>query len=45
MKKIVGLLMMAALVVSCGGRKQMSPEEIAHKIDSIKALEIKEKLK
>lgn len=44
MKKIVGLLMMAALVVSCGGRKQMSPEEIAHKIDSIKALEIKEKL-
>ena len=45
MKKIVGLLMMAALVVSCGGRKQMSPEEISHKIDSIKALEIKEKLK
>ena len=45
MRKIVGLLFVAALVASCGGRKQMSPEELAHKIDSIKALEIKEKLK
>ena len=45
MRKIAGLLFVAALVASCGGRKQMSPEELAHKIDSIKALEIKEKLK
>lgn len=45
MRKIVGLLMMIALVASCGSRKQMSPEEIAHKLDSIKVLEIKEKLK
>ena len=37
---------MAALIVSCGGnRHQMSPEELAQKLDSIKALEIKEKLK
>lgn len=45
MRKIVGLLMMIALVASCGSRKQMSPEEIVHKLDSIKVLEIKEKLK
>ncbi|MBQ6378018.1 MAG: hypothetical protein IJJ56_04410 [Prevotella sp.] len=44
MRKIVGILALAALIVSCGGRRQMSPEEIAHKLDSIKALEIKEKL-
>ena len=46
MRKIVGFLAMAALIVSCGGnRHQMSPEELAQKLDSIKALEIKEKLK
>ena len=46
MRKIVGILAMAALIVSCGGnRHQMSPEELAQKLDSIKALEIKEKLK
>ena len=46
MRKILGLLVVAALVASCGGNKnQMSPEELAHKLDSIKALEIKEKLK
>ena len=39
------MLVLAVLVAACGGRKQMSPEEIAHKLDSIKALEIKEKLK
>lgn len=44
MRKIVGILALVALIVSCGGRKQMSPEEVAHKLDSIKALEIKEKL-
>ena len=46
MRKIVGILAVAALIVSCGGnRHQMSPEELAQKLDSIKALEIKEKLK
>ena len=45
MRKFLGLLVLAVLVAACGGRKQMSPEEIAHKLDSIKALEIKEKLK
>lgn len=44
MRKIVGLLAIAVLIVSCGGRRQMSPEELAHKLDSVKALEIKEKL-
>ena len=45
MRKFLGLLVLAVLVAACGGRKQMSPEEIAHKLDSIKVLEIKEKLK
>ena len=44
MRKIVGILALVALIVSCGGRRQMSPEELVHKLDSIKALEIKEKL-
>ena len=44
MRKIVALLAIAVLIVSCGGRRQMSPEELAHKLDSVKALEIKEKL-
>jgi hypothetical protein len=45
MRKIVGILALVVLMVSCGGRRQMSPEELAHKLDSVKALEIKEKLK
>lgn len=45
MRKIVGILALAILIISCGGRRQMSPEELAHKLDSVKALEIKEKLK
>lgn len=36
---------LALLVLSCGGRKQMSPEELEHKLDSIKSIEVKEKLK
>jgi hypothetical protein len=31
-------------MVSCGGGRKMSPEELQHKLDSVKALEIKEKL-
>ena len=45
MRNFLGLLVLAVLLAACGGRSQMSPEEIAHKLDSIKALEIKEKLK
>ncbi|MBR1504213.1 MAG: hypothetical protein IJ618_10070 [Prevotella sp.] len=35
---------LALLLLSCGGRRQMSPEELGHKLDSIKAIEVKEKL-
>ena len=45
MRKVVGLLVATILFLSCGGRRQMSPEELAHKLDSVKALEINEKLK
>ena len=45
MKNSLGILFLVVLLVSCGGKKQMSPEELAHKLDSIKAVEIKEKLK
>lgn len=45
MKQMWHVIALAIIMVSCGGRRQMSPEEIAHKLDSVKALEIKEKLK
>ena len=38
------LLVVTLLMVSCGGGRKMSPEELQHKLDSVKALEIKEKL-
>lgn len=45
MKKVVYLITIVALCLSCGGgKKQMSPEELQHKLDSVKAVEIKEKL-
>ena len=44
MKKLMGLVAMMVLLLSCGGRKQLSPEELQHRLDSVKALEIKEKL-
>lgn len=44
MKQMWRVLALAIIIVSCGGRKQMSPEEIAHKLDSVRTLEIKEKL-
>ena len=43
MRQIVGLIMAVLMVTACGGRK-MSPEELQHKLDSVKALEVKEKL-
>lgn len=45
MKSWCWLSALALLVLSCGGRKQMSPEELEHKLDSIKSIEVKEKLK
>ena len=33
-----------SLFTSCGGSHKMSPEELAHKLDSVKTIEIKEKL-
>ena len=44
MKQIVGLMMAVLLMTACGGSRKMSPEELQHKLDSVKALEVKEKL-
>ena len=44
MRQIIGLMMAVLLMTACGGRKGMSPEELQHKLDSVKALEVKEKL-
>ena len=44
MRQIIGLMMAALLMTACGGGRKMSPEELQHKLDSVKALEIKEKL-
>ena len=44
MRQIVGLMMAVLLLAACGGGRRMSPEELQHKLDSVKALEIKEKL-
>ena len=45
MKQLTVILAMMLLLLSCGGRKQLSPEELSHKLDSLKSLEVKEKLK
>lgn len=43
--KWLGGMAAALLLCACGGGShKMSPEELAHKLDSVKALEIKEKL-
>lgn len=42
--KWLGGLVVALLLCACGGGHKMSPEELAHKLDSVKTLEIKEKL-
>lgn len=44
MRQGLVLLVVTLLMVSCGGGSKMSPEELQHKLDSVKALEIKEKL-
>jgi hypothetical protein len=45
MKQLTVILAMMLLLLSCGGRKQLSPEELSHKLDSLKSLEVNEKLK
>ena len=43
----VGLVALASLFTacsSCGNNSSLSPEELQHKLDSVKALEIREKL-
>ena len=45
MKHLTVILAMMLLLLSCGGRKQLSPEELSHKLDSLKSLEVNEKLK
>jgi len=44
MKHLLGGIVILLLISSCGGRK-MSPEELQHKIDSVQALDVKERLK
>ena len=44
MKQMTVILAMTLLLLSCGGRKQLSPEELSHKLDSVKNIEINEKL-
>ena len=38
------LITIASLFSACGNRNSMSPEELQHKLDSVKAIEIREKL-
>ena len=44
MRQIIGLMAAALMMTACGGGRKMSPEELQHKLDSVKALEIKEKI-
>ena len=45
MKQLTVILAIMLLLLSCGGRRQLSPEELSHKLDSVKNVEINEKLK
>ena len=45
MKQLTIILAMMLLLLSCGGRRQLSPEELSHKLDSVKNLEVNERLK
>lgn len=44
MRQLLGLMTAVLLLTACGGRKNVSPDELQHKIDSVKALEVQEKL-
>lgn len=43
MRQVIGLMTAVLLLAACGGKK-MSSDELQHKIDSVKALDVKEKL-
>ena len=45
MKQLTIILAVMLLLLSCGGRSQLSPEELSHKLDSVKNVEINEQLK
>ena len=45
MKQLTVILATMLLLLSCGGRRQLSPEELSHKLDSVKNVEINEHLK
>jgi hypothetical protein len=45
MKQLIVILAIMLLLLSCGGRRQLSPEELSHKLDSVKNVEINEKLR
>ena len=45
MKQLTVILAIMLLLLSCGGRRQLSPEELSHKLDSVKNVEINEKLR
>ena len=45
MRQSAAILAMMLLLLSCGGRRQLSPEELSHKLDSVKNVEINEHLK
>lgn len=44
MRQILVLMAAVLMLTACGGSRKMSPEELQHKLDSVKALEVKEKL-
>ena len=44
MKKEVLFVVVVVLLSACGGRNKMPPEVLQQKLDSVKALEVKEKL-
>ena len=45
MKQLTAILAIMLLLLSCSGRRQLSPEELSHKLDSVKNVEINEHLK
>jgi hypothetical protein len=45
MKQLTIIMAVILLLLSCGGRSQLSPEELSHKLDSVKNVEINEQLK
>ena len=44
MKQLAVILTMMLLLLSCSGRRQLSPEELSQKLDSVKNVEINEHL-